>query len=299
MRAGYVLREVFTGLRRNVTMTLAMILTTAISLTVLGGALLVVKLTSDTKSMYGDKVYVRVYLTADASVSDPDCRQDPCQSLNKELETNPEVATVTYWRQDAAYQQAQRLFAADQGMLDLLRKEAVSAYFAVKLKNPDHFKVIADTFHAKPGVEAISDDREAVEFILNLLSVLRNITILIASVVGLAALLLISNMVQVAAFTRRTETSIMRLVGASRWRTQLPFMIEAVVAGLIGAALAVGGLFAFKHYAIDRAFGAFFGRVLGRVESTTMVWTSLGLLGIGAVLSAIAAYVTLRLYVRT
>ena len=93
-------------------------------------------------------------------------------------------------------------------------------------------------------MQSVNDQSELLDRVFSLLNGIRNATIVVALVQAFAALLLISNMVQIAAFTRRTETNIMRLVGASRWRTQLPFMIEAIVAGLIGAVLAIGGLIA-------------------------------------------------------
>ena len=91
--------------------------------------------------------------------------------------------------------------------------------------------MIAEQFDGKPGVQSVADQSAFLDRLFSLLNGIRNATIIVALIQALAALLLISNMVQIAAYTRRTETAIMRLVGASRWRTQLPFMLEAVIAG--------------------------------------------------------------------
>ena len=115
--------------------------------------------------------------------------------------------------------------------------------------------MIAEQFAGQAGVQSVHDQSEFLDRLFSLLNGIRNATIVVALIQALAALLLISNMVQVAAFTRRTETEIMRLVGASRWRTQLPFMMEAVIAGVVGAALAIGGLIAAKFLFVDKALG--------------------------------------------
>ena len=115
--------------------------------------------------------------------------------------------------------------------------------------------MIAEQFTGQPGVQSVADQSAFLDRLFSLLNGIRNATIIVALIQALAALLLISNMVQVAAYTRRTETQIMRLVGASRWRTQLPFMMEAVIAGVVGAALAIGGLIAAKFLFVDQALG--------------------------------------------
>ena len=89
-------------------------------------------------------------------------------------------------------------------------------------------------------MRTVVDQREVVAKLFDVLGGVRNVTFALALVQAIAALLLISNTVQVSAFTRRTEVGIMRLVGATRWYTQLPFLIEAVVTGVVGAVLAVG-----------------------------------------------------------
>lgn len=299
MRAGYVFSEVLTGLRRNITMTIAMILTTAISLGMLGGGLIVAQMTEDTRGLYGDKVQLSVYLTPELSVEDPDCKSEVCASLLEDLKSNPEVESVDFQSQAAALEQYKKQFAGQPEMLDIVQQDALSAYLRVRLHQPERFAVIADEFEKRPGVQSISDQREFIEKLFGILNGIRNATIVIALVQAIAAVLLISNMVQIAAYTRRTEISIMRLVGASRWRTQLPFMIEAIVAGIIGAALAIVGLYVAKSFLVDGAFGSILNSgVVSPIKDSTMLVVSYGLAGIGAALAAVSAYITLRLYVR-
>jgi cell division transport system permease protein len=299
MRAGYVFSEVLTGLRRNITMTVAMILTTAISLGMLGGGLIVARVTQATQVLYGDKVEIVVFLTTDQSKKDPDCRDSVCQQIEKALKANPEVELSTYQTQAEALAQYKQRFAGQPEMLAIVQESALNASFHVKLQDPQRFKIISQQFTGLPGVESVSDQSDLLNRLFGILNGIRNAAIVIALIQALAALLLISNMVQVAAYTRRTETAIMRLVGASRWRTQLPFMIEAVVAGVIGAAVSITLLVLAKVFFVDKLFGSVFhSGVLAPLTNTDLLVVAPWLLITGAGLAAISAYVTLRLYVR-
>jgi cell division transport system permease protein len=299
MRASFVFSEVLTGLRRNVTMTVAMILTTMISLTMLGGGLLVVRMIDKTQSVYEDKLQVNVYLTNDISANDKGCQDDPCRTLRRDLETDPAVESVKYENRDQAYQRFKEIFASQPELVKLARPEALPASFNVKLHDPDRPEVIIQTFSGRVGVDSIADQSEFLENFFDGLNGVRDLTFVLALIQAVAALLLISNTVQVSAFTRRTEVSIMRLVGATRWYTQLPFLLEAVVAGVIGAVLAIGLLVLFKLWFLDRLFaGPFASGVLKSVEGIDILLVSPWLLVTSIGISAITGYVTLRLYVR-
>lgn len=299
MRAGYVFSEVLTGLRRNITMTIAMILTTAISLSLLGGGLIVARLTQATQVLYGDKVEVIVYLTTDQSSKDPDCRDAVCQAIQSALKANSEVELFSYQTQAAAFTQYKQRFAGQPEMLAIVQQDALPASFHIKLHDPQRFKVISKQFTGLPGVDQVNDQSDFLNRLFGLLNSVRNVAIVVALIQAFAALLLISNMVQIAAYTRRTETAIMRLVGASRWRTQLPFMIEAVVAGVIGAVLSIGLLIVAKVTFVDKLLGSVINSgVLAPLSGADLVAVSPWLLVSGAGLAAVSAYVTLRLYVR-
>ena len=144
------------------------------------------------------------------------------------------------------------------------------------------------------------DEGDFLDRLFSLLNGARNATIAVAVVQALAALLLISNTIQLAAFNRRNETNIMRLVGASRWYTQLPFILEAAIAGLIGGAAgrrrADPDQGALRRPDAGRADQ---GRASSRRSSGARSSSnSLIIAGAGVGLAGIAAYVTLRLYVR-
>jgi cell division transport system permease protein len=299
MRTDFVVREVVTGLRRNVTMTVAMVLTTAISLALVGTGLLAVRTIDRTEQLYSDRVEVQVALTADVSTADPDCNQAICTNLRATLENSPLVESVRFESQQQAYERFQELFAG-QSLAEVVRPQSLPATLRVRLVDQ---QTGADAVRAamadQVGVRTVIDQRQVVSQLFDFLGGVRNVTFALAVVQAIAALLLISNTVQVSAFTRRTEVGVMRLVGATRWYTQLPFLIEAVVTGVIGALIATGGLIAGKFLFIDELLsGIVSNGVVPPVEVADIVWVSPILVMIGGGIAAVTGYVTLRLYVR-
>ena len=299
MRIDFVVREVATGLRRNVTMTIAMVLTTAISLALVGTGLLAVRTIDRTEELYSDRVEVQVALTADVSATDTDCNQAVCAGLRAVLEAEPAVEAVRFESQQQAYERYLQLFAG-QALADVVRPQSLPATLRVRLADrTDGARAVRAAVDGQVGVRSVIDQRDVVAKLFDFLGGVRNVTFALALVQAVAALLLISNTVQVSAFTRRTEVGVMRLVGATRWYTQLPFLIEAVVTGVVGAVLASLGLLAGKFLFIDRLLsGIVSGGVVPPVEVADVLWVSPVLLAVGAGIAAVTGYVTLRLYVR-
>src|SRR6476660_2033546 len=274
MRVNFVLSEVATGLRRNLTMTVAMILTTAISLGLMGTGLLIAGMISDMKAIYYDKVQVSIFLSDNVT-------DQQRQAIESQLKSSPEVKHYIYESKKEEYARFKEQFAQQPELMQNTPADALPESFRVELVNPERYSVIAAEFpNGKNGVDQVRDEGDFLDRLFSLLNGARNATIAVAVVQALAAVLLISNTIQLAAFNRRNETNIMRLVGASRWYTQLPFILEAALAGLLGALLAVIGLILTKVLFVDRTLA---GPIIA---------------GAGVGLAAIAAYVTLRLYVR-
>ncbi|GLZ47635.1 cell division protein FtsX [Actinomycetospora sp. NBRC 106375] len=296
----FVWREALVGLRRNLTMTIAMIITTAISLGLLGAGLLAVRTIDRTEDLYYSLIAVQVALDEPTSADDPDCSTPVCTDLRRDLEANPLVASVEYESRDAAFARFQRIYAG-QSILQLVRPQSLPATLRVTMNDPLRGAEIVAQFTGKPGVRNVVDQRSTVADLFSFLGSVRNVTFGLAVVQAVAALLLISNTIQLSAFTRRTEVGIMRLVGATRWYTQVPFLIEAIVTGVVGAVLATGGLVAGKVFFLDRLLS---GRLLANTIPPIGMTDVLGYVGpvlvvVGAVIATATGYVTLRLYVRT
>lgn len=300
MRAGFLFSEVFTGLRRNVTMTIAMVLTTAVSLTMLGGGLLAVRMADKIQDYYVQRVEIRLYLDEQVSKTDPDCTGQVCASLMSDLKKHADVASVQFVNSaDAVKEVKETTFKDQPGLADEVSKDGLPASFRVKLSDVTKYRTIYDDFSKRPGVMTVLNDMDIVDRLVSFFVGLRNAAFGLAALQALAALLLIANMVQVAALARKTEVGIMRLVGATRWYTQVPFLLEAVLAALVGSVLAVAGLFVAQPLVINRALGSLFNdQVLPRITGDDIAAVAMVVTPIGIGFAALTAYAALRYYVR-
>lgn len=296
MRFGFLVNEVFTGLRRNVTMTVAMILTTAISIGLFGGGLLVVRLADHSRNIYLDRVETQVFLTNDVSANDPTCDADPCKALRAKIEARDDVRSVRFLNRDDAYNDATRKFPQYK---DVASKDSFPASFIVKLDNPEQHKDFDAAMVGQPGVLNVLNQKELIDRLFAVLDGLSAAAFAVAVVQAIGAILLIANMVQVAAYTRRTEIGIMRMVGATRWYTQLPFLLEAVLAATIGVVIAIVGLIIVRAAFLENALNQFYqANLIARIDYADILYISPIMFGVGVLMAGLTGYVTLRLYVR-
>jgi cell division transport system permease protein len=296
VRFGFLINEVLTGLRRNVTMTVAMILTTAISIGLLGGGLLVIRLADSSRTIYLDRVESQVFLTNDVSANDPTCDADPCKALRAQIEDRDDVRSVRFLNRDEAYADAIKKFPQYK---DVAGKDAFPASFVVKLDDPEQHKAFDESLVGQPGVLNVLNQKDLIDRLFAVLDGLSAVAFAVASVQAIGAILLIANMVQVAAYTRRTEVGIMRLVGASRWYTQLPFLVEAMLAAFIGVLLSIIGLMVVRAFFLEKALDQFYqANLIARIDYADILYISPILLFVGVAMAGVTGYVTLRLYVR-
>ncbi|MQA25850.1 MAG: FtsX-like permease family protein [Micromonosporaceae bacterium] len=291
MRAKYVLSEVAVGLWRNVTMTIAMIISMAVSLSLLGASVLMFLQVQDMKDYYYAEIEVAIFLTEKVTA-------DQRETLAGALEDDPLVNTVKHETKEEAYQRFREQFKDAPDLVEATKPESLPESYRVKLENPERFDQIRTKYQGYEGVEDIVDQRAVLQKLFNILGSLQTLALVIAIVTGLAALLLVANTIQVAAYSKRREVAIMRLVGASNWFIQAPFVLEAVFAGLIGSVFAYGTLVLTKALLLDGPMKSLFQGVL-----TPLSWTSVHLmlpvLGVTAALvSAITGWITLRFYIK-
>ena len=296
MRARFLLSEVRIGLRRNLTMTFAVVVTTAISLSLLGIGLLANAQVNAMKDYWYDKIEVSVFLCGNLSDSSS-CAAgavsaDQRLSIQQDLQEMSVVDSVFY---SQAFVRFQERFK-DSAIAQNVTADQLPESFRVKLKDPEQFSVIVSAFSGRPGVDVVQDQRAILEKFFQLLAVLRNAALAVGFASVLTAALLISNTLRIAAFNRRRETGVMKLVGASSWSIQLPFLLEGVISEIIGWGLATGLLAGLKtvidsNVAPLLTFTKFFG--------WGEVWIASGyLLATGLVVSILASVITLRRYLK-
>jgi cell division transport system permease protein len=302
MRAQFVLQEVWTGLRRNLTMTIALIVVVAISLSLLGTGLLFVKQVDNTRTYWQGKVQLSIYLCTKTSVS-PQCQQNgaatPAEKaqIATDLRALPQVQRVYYESQAQAYLHFKQDFSRDPSFTNLVTRAEIPDSFQVKLRNTQtDFNIVAGTVQGRPGVDQIVNDSSILAKFYKLLDGARNAVVIIAIVLIIAAILLVANTIRLSAFNRRRETSIMRLVGASNFYVQLPFLVEGVIAGLFGWLIAAGLLIAVKQLGLDTLQQYFPYNV--QLSLTDLVEVIALAMVMGVVLCGATSFLTLRRYLR-
>jgi cell division transport system permease protein len=290
MRLKYVLSEVMVGLWRNVTMTIAMIITMAVSLTMLGASGLMYLQVDSMKDRYYEDIEVSIFLDGEVS-------EEQRAGLDAALKSDPLVRDVIYESKDDAYTRFKEMWQDAPDLVNAVNPDQLPESFRVRLINPEQYDQIFEKYKDTEGIDEIVDQRRLLEKIFSILGAVQTMALAAASVMAIAALLLVGNTIQVAAYSKRREVAVMKLVGASNWFIQAPFVLEAVVAGLIGAILGFGALALGKVFLLD-------GSLRDLTDLLTPIeWSSVLLMfpvmaGVGGLVSAITAWVTLRFYLR-
>ena len=302
MRAQFVFHEVWIGLRRNLTMTIALIVVVAISLSLLGTGLLFVKQVDRTRTYWQGKVELSIYLCIKTSPQ-PQCQQNGPSTvaqraqLHAQLASMPQVETVYYVSQQQAYGEFRQYFSNEPALVQDTQEGDIPDSFEVKLKNPEaDYPIVASAVTGAQGVETVVDEMTILDKFYKLLDGARNAVVIIALILIVAAVLLVANTIRLSAFNRRRETGIMRLVGASNFYIQLPFLLEGVIAGLIGWAVAAGLLIAVKSLWLDNLQQYFtFNVGLSAGDLIEVIVLSMC---VGVVLCGATSFLTLRRYLR-
>jgi cell division transport system permease protein len=290
MRAKYVLNEALVGLWRNVTMTIAMIITMSVSLLGLGFSVLGYMQINKMKDVYYGDIQVAIFLKTDVTT-------EQRAGISAQLDANPLISEKRYEDKDAAYKRFQELYADSPDLLKVLRPDSLPESYRVKLKDPEGYDAFSESIKGVDGIQDVVDQGKLLGRIFDIFGTLQLVALIAASVMAAAALLLVGNTIQVAAYSKRREVAVMKLVGASNWFIQAPFVLEAVVAGFVGAIVGWLGLLGIKVFLFD-----------GPLQSLTTILTPIPMgnvflmlplmAGVGALVGAVTASITLRFYLR-
>lgn len=299
MRIRFITREVVQGLTRNLTMTLAVILTVAVSLTLFGTGLLVRSQVNTMKDYWYDKVEVSVFLcgqNSEASTCTGAVTPEQRTAVQAALEGSPLVQEVYYESSQEAFDRFKEQFK-DSPILENVTPAALPESFRVKLVNPESYAQVALLVNDMPGVELVRDQKKLLDSFFKILNGMQALALGIAAAMLVVTVLLVANTMRLSAFSRRRETGIMKLVGASNYYIRLPFILEAAIAALLGSAIAVASLAAIKVFLVDRVLAPTFQ--FTAFITWGDVWDIVPIVVLtGVVLSAVAAYFSIRRFLK-
>lgn len=275
MQLTYVFSELGNGLRRNLSMTLAVVVTIFVSLTLVGMGLLLNAQAHKAESYWGSKLQITVFLCNQNS-STPNCVDGQAtasqkQAIRKVLDTNSEVASYRLQTKQEAYDKWREAYVSgndtERRVYNSIKPSDMQESYWVQLKNPQRFQSVKQAVQQMPGVNTVRDLREVLKPIYFWMSVFKWGALAIAAFLVVAAVLQVGNTIRLAAFARRREIGIMRLVGASSLYISLPFLMESLVAGLVGVGLAAGSLVLFMWVVIYKTL---------RPSSNIVAWIDWG-----------------------
>jgi cell division transport system permease protein len=260
MQLRYVFSETGNGLRRNLSMTVALVVTICISLTLAGLGLLLQAQAHKAEEYWGSKLQITVFMCNKNMQSQQNCASGevtPAQkdAIRQVLDTHPEVKSYDLQTKAEAYKIWKKVYVADESSQEAystVRVSDMQESYEVTLKDPQKFEGVKTAVEGMDGVQRVQDLRQVLSPIYRTLNIMRWGAFGFAAFLVVAAILMVANTIRLAAHARRREIGIMRLVGASSLYIQLPFLLETLVAGLIGFALAVGVLAAMMTFVIDR-----------------------------------------------
>lgn len=304
MRLGLILGEVGSGLRRNLSMVVSVVLVTFISLTFVGASILLQMQIGQMKNYWNDRAQVIVYLCTEIDTTGnctlTETTDDQIAAIQQQLDSPtlaPYINEVQFEDHEQAYENFQKQFA-DTALEGIVTPESLQENFRVNLVDPEQADVLVESLSGLAGVESVEDQRAYLQPIFAILNAASFTAIGVAGLMLVAAVLLIATTIRLSAFSRRRELGIMRLVGASNRFIQTPFILEGVFAALIGSVLAAGTIVAIVHFFVR-----------GYLASTLPLGTSLLgmqdallvvpiLIGVGAGLAAVSAGVAISRYLK-
>ncbi len=240
VRLDYVLKETGSNLRRNATLTIAAVLTVAVSLSLVAASFLIGKGINNSFLGLRSDVQLFIYMK-------PEATADQIQSIKKDLDSSPQVRKVDFYGKDKTFAEFKRLFADQPDLVSTIKPDELPQSFRVLPKSTDADVVAAvgQQFKSKAGVLRVEYAAEYARQVQRSLRTLNTWVLIVGGILIAASVLLIFNTIRTAVFARRREIEVMRLVGASNWFIRLPFMVEGLVHGLSGALLAALGAWGF------------------------------------------------------
>lgn len=245
MRLGFLLGETWTGLRRNMSMSISVILVTLVSVFLLGLGLLAQRQADTMKGYWYDRIQVSIFMCTDGAPQ-PNCGEkattdEQKKVIESQLRSMPEVDQIYTEDAQQAFDRFQEQFR-NSPIADTVKVGDIPESFRVKLKDPTKFAVVSSQFQGAPGVASVQDQESVLKKFFQIINSITAFALALAGLMAVCATLLMATTIRQAAFMRRREISIMRLVGASSWTIRMPFLLEMLIVAAVGVGLAVAML---------------------------------------------------------
>ncbi|MDO4792072.1 MAG: permease-like cell division protein FtsX [Buchananella hordeovulneris] len=299
MRLRVILAHTFQGLWANKAMAVGLILVTIVSSLFAGAALLLKQQTGYMRDSWFDKVEVTAYMCAPGDQADTcthgEATQEQIDAVAEFLASDamkPYVANVDFEDKDEAFANFQRMFKGTD-LAQFGDKDALPVSFRISLVDPREYRVVAEELTGRDGVFQVRDQKAVVEPLLLVLSRAQAISIALAAAMALAAGILIATTIKLSSISRQKDVEILRLVGASRWFIQVPFLLEVTLSVLGGALVAVGTLWAGVRFYVGSWLGGSFS-TMRFVDSTDVLMVAPWLIGLALGLSIVVSMISLH-----
>ena len=289
-RLSYFARETLVSLKRNLLMTIAGVITVTVSLCVLGGAWMLSTLVNHGTERWKNGVELEIFMNVDAT-------EAQIAAVQRQLVNDPEVRDFKYLTKDDALTEFRRLFKDQPDLVNSVDAAALPSSFRVAPVKAELTKTVADRFQSQPGVDEVKTAEKQVRQLLSATAWIRTAFIGIFALLLFASLFLIVNTIRLATFARRREIEVMKLVGASNWFVRIPFMLEGLVQGVVGALIAFMAMLGLQNVltnAISR--NSDFSRGF-YVTSGDAIMIGLMLVAIGAGIGVLGAIIGLRRFI--
>ncbi|WP_165063652.1 permease-like cell division protein FtsX [Marisediminicola senii] len=304
MRFGLIMSEVAGGLRRNISMVVSVVLVTFISLTFVGAAILLQAQIGQMKGYWYDRAQVAVYFCTSASeignCNLTEATDEQKDAVEDQL-ASPALASLINDYEFESHEQAYDRYVeqfSDSEFSDFVSPEFLNEAFWVNLNDPTQSDALVESLSGLAGVEEVQDQRRYLDPIFAALNAASYTAIGIASLMLVAAVLLIATTIRLSAFSRRRELGIMRLVGASNRFIQTPFILEGVISALIGSVLAALAVIAIVRFFVIDYLGSTLQTTTAYIGITEALLVAPVLLVIGALLAAASAGVAINRYLK-
>lgn len=288
LKLDYMVRETGTNLVRNLSLTIASILTVAVSLSLVGGSVLLRYAVDNATQQWQGGIEFIVFMQ-------PEATEDQAAAVQRQLDDSTQVERYVYFDQEETFEEFKSLFQNTPQIVESVTPDILPPSFRVVPvdKSAETIESLRSVFQTQPGVREVVAAFDSIRTIRNLSNLIGVGLFVVAGFLLLAATLLILNSIRMAMFARRREIEVMKLVGASNWFIRIPFMLEGVIQGVLGSAFAIGVVFGvqrvFDNIAADQRFSLFSGLVVDNQQvMTTSVFVMVTGVLIGALGSAFA-----------